>query len=164
MSRGTTENKMLIVCDIDGTLADFRPRFKEAGAMPPRCQRKSLQLWLDRLQPVARLKKDPPISPTIAIIKALVRQKCNTLLYLTGRSERYRRATRYWLRKNRCPSAPLHMRTNNDWRSARDYKFAKMKELCAGHDNVIIFDDDGDGDCKKMYAKNGWLYYQVNLP
>jgi len=156
--------KILIVCDVDGTLADFRPRFKEAGAMPSRGQRKALQLWLDRLQPVARLKKDPPIRPTIDIITALAKIQGNRLVYLTGRSEKYRRATRYWLSKNRCPKAPLYMRKNDDWRPAQAYKFKKMKELCAGHENVIVFDDDGDGDCRRMYAKNGWIHYQVNLP
>lgn len=155
---------MLIICDLDGTICDLRGREKKAGTMPPRRQKKAFQMYLDILQPITCLRKDPPITPVLETIKALAKIKGNRLVYLTGRAEKYRKATQYWLRKNKCPRAPLIMRSNNDWRAAKDYKFEEMKKLVEKNETVLVFDDDPDGDCTKMYAKNGWYHLLPRLP
>lgn len=156
---------MLLVLDIDGTLADIRPRLKKAGKMPSRKNKKEMQKWIDKLQPVKALSKDRPIRPMQELANSIRGQMSPvTLVYLTGRSEKYRRVTEEWLQKHGFFPGPLIMRGNNDWRPARLYKEGEMKKIAEQFDsshNVIIIDDDYDGDCSEMYRKNGWLHLKV---
>jgi len=156
---------MLIICDIDGTLADIRPRLKKAGSCPDKKDKAAFQLWLDRLQPEAAMRKDPPIQATIDIIKLLAKKRDTKLVYLTGRSECYRKVTLSWLKKHKCPRALLIMRPNNNWWTAKKYKLSEMKKLVdmKAPQDVVIFDDDGGGDCAAMYRRQGWFHYHVKL-
>lgn len=155
----------LVIFDIDGTLADIRPRSKRAGGMPPRNKRHLFQMWLDRLQTTAHLLTDPPIKQTIALARLLAKQPGVTVQYLTGRSEKYRKATATWLRRSGCPTLELTMRKNDDWRSAVGYKRQEMKRIMKKHrvsgDEVLVIDDDADGDCSLMYSRLGCLHLKV---
>lgn len=155
----------LVIFDIDGTLADIRPRSKRAGGMPPRTKRHLFQMWLDRLQSVAHLLTDPPIPQTVDLLKRLSKQKGLKVEYLTGRSEKYRKATATWLAAKGCPRLPLTMRSNDDWRSAVGYKRQEMKRIIKKHrvqgNEVLVIDDDADGDCSLMYSRLGCLHLKV---
>ncbi len=155
----------LVIFDIDGTLADIRPRSKRAGGMPPRHKRHLFQMWLDRLQTVKHLLADPVIPQTKDLCVLLDKQCFMRCVYLTGRSEKYRKATETWLRLKGLPPLPLTMRKNNDWRSAKGYKLQEMKRLMKKHrvkgDEVLVIDDDADGDCSAMYRRLGCLHLKV---
>ncbi len=155
--------KLLLVIDIDGTLADIRSRSVRAGSMPPREQRHLFQAWLDRLQSIRHLASDKPIPQSIHVIKLLCKSPAVKAVYLTGRSERYRKATLAWLKKQKAPSLPLHMRALEDWRPAAEYKKEKMLEVTQGYkpNQVLVLDDDGDGDCSAMYTSLGYTHYKV---
>lgn len=157
--------RLLLVIDIDGTLADLSRRSKRAGNMPPREKRHLFQMWLDRLQTTAHLLADRPIAQTVFLARVLAKTPGVTALYLTGRSEKYRAATALWLRRVNAPPLPLTMRKNDDWRSAKGYKREEMKRLMKKHrvkgDEVLVIDDDADGDCSLMYSRLGVLHLKV---
>jgi hypothetical protein len=64
------------------------------------------------------------------------------IMYLTGRPEWCRRDTVKWLAQHDLPSAPLHMRPDDDHRPARFYKLEIAQSLAADHEIVEIIDDD----------------------
>lgn len=158
---------MVVFVDIDGTLADWRPRSKKAGRMPDyKNNKKQFQMWLDVLQPTSKVLKDPPIKGTIKTIQALAYQG-HHIIYLTGREEHLRRVTREWLENHSCPSGALYMRPAADrWKSPKKYKEAVMLQVLKDYNKdtvVIVFDDDGSGDCSKMYQKHKWTHLKVIL-
>lgn len=155
--------KMLIVVDIDGTLADIRERSNRAGTMPPRGQRHLFQAWLDRLQSVKHLSSDPALPQVLFTVKALVKSQGVSAVYVTGRSEKYRKATVAWLKKQKAPNLQLHMRAIEDWRPAVEYKKEKMLEVAKNYkpNEVLVFDDDGDGDCSAMYTSLGYTHLKI---
>lgn len=151
---------MLVVCDIDGTLADIERRVKNAGMRPPRWMTRAFQMWLDKLQKPEEMLADPLIVEVRDCIVAL--SKVHKLVYLTGRSNSYRKVTRRWLRTNDCPQAPLFMRETGNWQAAWKYKEIAMKKLARKYGNkILVIDDDGDGDCHAMYVRNGWRHLKV---
>lgn len=152
---------MLIVCDIDMTLADARKRLQKAGKMPHRERKATFQRWLDTLQADSALLNDAPIRSMLLLVKQLGPK--NKIIYLTGRSSHYRIVTEQWLKRSRAPKGPLVMRAENDWRSARDYKESAIKKLKLGgrEGELIAIDDDSEGDCSSMYTKHGFVHMKV---
>lgn len=155
---------MLVLVDIDLTIADARERLEKAGLMPHRDEKAHFQRWLDTLQSDENLLQDKVIYPVKHVIEAL-NDFC-TIVYLTGRSEMYREATQKWLDKNSMPFGPLHMRGKDDWRSARDYKQSVVEELKRLYeiDGGVAIDDDSEGDCGSMYQEQGFVHLKVFLP
>lgn len=156
----------LLICDIDGTIADIRGRLQKAGNQPNRKNKRAFQLWLDRLQNDRILLKDRAIAPVLELLPALLKGSPTIAYYLTGRAERYRKVTQRWLNKNKCPRLDLLMRPDGNWQSARAFKQTIIRDLCEKYSTkeVICLDDDGAGDCTAMYAKNGWTLLKVCLP
>jgi len=75
---------MLIICDIDGTVANCSHRI---SLIPD---------W-DAFH--EGMKDDPPIKPVIALVRALLMAETPIgLFFLTGRPEKYRFATKVWIR------------------------------------------------------------------
>jgi FMN phosphatase YigB (HAD superfamily) len=157
---------MLVIFDIDGTLACIKKRLELAGDAPDRNDRKAFQAWLDRLQDPEILKQDKKIEHVCAIAWALT-QSGHSLVYLTGRSRQYREVTRDWLNTH-CPIAPLFMRPENDRRPAALYKEEQIKKILADYGvepgKVLTIDDDYDGDCSAMYLRLGIVHLKVYSP
>lgn len=156
--------ELLAIFDIDGTLADFSRRMKEAGDAPPRHHRRKFQQWLDGLQGGDKLLHDDVIVETFLLAEALSKSESVRICYLTGRSESNREMTQAWLKKHGFPSAQLFMRAKNDFRSAAGYKEEKTKEAIRtlGHKGrVLIVDDDHSGDCNEVYVEHGWCHLKV---
>lgn len=155
---------MLIIVDIDLTLADARERIARAGKMPLRTKKAHFQKWLDSLQSAEDLLGDEPLTPLVNLIETLEATRGYKVVYLTGRSEIYRDTTQTWLRnKTFLPPGPLFMRKRGDWRSARDYKEARLLEIqdLLGLKGGIAIDDDSEGDCSAMYIKHGFVHLKV---
>jgi hypothetical protein len=55
------------------------------------------------------------------------------------------------------------MRSNNDWRSAGEYKESKIKKVLKLYkaDYVLAIDDDYDGDTAAVYKKYGIVHLKV---
>src|SRR5271165_6977709 len=121
---------MLVVVDIDGTIADHSDRLRNAGGpFKDRDDPKAFQAWLNVLQPFGKCEADPVIESTRLAVWSLASGVCgqpNDVVFVTGRSEILRAETDRWLRKNSFPEGSLVMRAANDFRSAHDYKKEAM--------------------------------------
>lgn len=154
---------MLIFCDIDNTVADISERETKAGKCPSKKDKRAYQLWLDNLQDPKDIIKDKPIKEVIWALQKWNKIKNVRIIYLTSRSNKLRRVTQRWLDKYKCPKAKVYMRSNNDYSSSAQYKGPVMQELIKkykGH-QILILDDDGEGNCSKMYKRNGWCHWKV---
>lgn len=153
---------MLIICDIDGTIANFEKRAKKAGTAPSREDRPAFQAWLDRVQNNKTLAKDEPISEVVNCVNAL-HESGYKIVFLTGRSDIFRNVTMRWLMQNTNITSPiLHMRTDGDWRSAAHYKESKIRAILKEHKgSILAIDDDYDNDTTHVYAKYGIKHLKV---
>lgn len=154
-------SSLLIICDIDLTIADARHRFEKAGKMPSKKSRKVYQRWLDRLQTDESLFADPVIEATKKLLRSMSRE--SEIVYLTGRDGKFRAVTKDWLNVNEFPDGVLLMRAGDDYRSARDFKEQQVKNIKGYYHGSIILalDDDKDGDCSAMYLKHGITHLKV---
>lgn len=86
------------------------------------------------------------------------------IVFLTGRSEKYRDVTERWLSDKCHINAPhLIMRDNEDWRSAAEYKDSQIKKLLKLYtpQYVLAVDDDYDGDTAAVYKSYGIVHLKV---
>jgi len=153
---------MLVVCDIDGTLADIVERQKRAGEAPDKKNKRKFQNWLNRLQPVELLAKDRPIVCMRELLYALADN--HKLVYLTGREEKYREVTDGWLSTLHFPPAPLKMRPSKDNELETNLlKERVMLELAIEFQDftILVVDDDVEGVCEPMYRKHGWTHLKA---
>lgn len=147
---------MLVVVDIDGTIADWTERASKAGHQPNRENQHEFQEWLNRLQSDEELIKDSPV-PAMQLLLNSLYYVGDRIVYLTGRCAKYYDVTSKWLVRNNFPTGMLLMRENNDWRSAKDYKayqIAQITEICGRMPDLVI-DDDHENDCSTMYRSSG---------
>lgn len=117
------------VFDIDGTVADCRHRIHHATAEPPD--------W-DAFFAGSDLDRPFPQGVTLALKYAAH----GHLIWLTGRPEKYRRATVAWLQAFGLPATRLYMRPINDLRPAPIFKAEYLTHLAVQHDVVVVVDDD----------------------
>lgn len=152
---------MLLIVDIDGTLADIVPRMNKAGTPPDRRDKHAFQNWLDVLQDEDDLINDPPISEVIALVHTMKRAG-HQIVYLTGRAEKYRNTTQAWLKRYGL-FGKLFMRSNEDWRSAHDYKEYMLKGILSEYapDICLAIDDDYDDDVTHAYSRLGIQHLKV---
>ncbi len=153
---------LLVIVDVDGTIADLGPRLKAAGMEPDRTDKKVFQEWLDKVQNYDTLAEDRPIKGMRRIAIAL--DDHAVMIYLTGRSEKFRAVTEAWLDKHSFPAGELIMRKNNDWRSAARYKRQAIQSILKGYPEiteVVAIDDDGAGDCEDVYNDLGITHLKV---
>jgi hypothetical protein len=157
---------MIIVCDLDGTVAnnDHRQIHVQEG-MP----RKD---W-DKFYDPALIKDDLPFQDAQAFFDRASRIDGIHIVFLTGRPERTRGVTAWWLyahyRINIIPEdraanfllspaigmAQLIMRGDNDWRNANLYKKGRVEQLSRirpGEPFVFI---DDDTRCYETYWRYG---------
>jgi FMN phosphatase YigB (HAD superfamily) len=133
---------MLVIVDIDGTIADWKPREQAAGSDPGRADIEAYKAYISRLMDTEELARDRPVSGMVETVKAFAFQPNTTLLYLTGRSEIYRNVTEEWLALHNFPPGMLHMRDKNDWRPAPLYKEAVIREESAKHKTIVALEDE----------------------
>lgn len=153
---------MLVICDIDGTIADIVERQKRAGQAPDKKNKRKFQNWLNKLQPVELLAKDRPIVGMRELLHALADN--HKLVYVTGRSEKYRKVTDKWLADLHFPAAPLKMRPDKDDETATDQlKERVMLDLAIEYQDfvILVLDDDVEGVCEAMYRKHGWTHLKA---
>jgi hypothetical protein len=123
------DSRPLAVVDIDGVVADVRHRLPFIEGRP--------RQW-DRF--FAAAADDPPLPEGVALVRELAAD--HDVLWLTGRPERTRRATRAWLAAQGLPTEPLVMRPNRDFRPARVTKRDELRRLRADREIALVVDDD----------------------
>lgn len=135
-----------IICDIDGTVADCSHRLHH------------LPNW-DAF--FADCEQDLPMNDTIDIILQL--RKSHHIIFVSGRPEKYRVATRNWLLANRMDfNWTLHMRPDGEHCSDVLFKQRVLTQLQSEFEVEIkgVFDDRPS--VIKMWRDNGLTCYQVN--
>jgi hypothetical protein len=128
----------LAVIDLDGTVADVRHRLHHLQRRPKN--------WAAFF---AGIPEDQPLAEGLAVARTLAAD--HQLVYLTGRPERYRRATEEWLRRYELPAGRLMMRRDSDRRPARVAKLALLRSL-AGQGHIAVFVDDDPDVCAAARA------------
>ena len=107
--------KLNIVCDLDGTLADCDHRL-------PYIIGREEKDWEGYF---TYQERDMPITPIIKLLKLAG----GHVTVLTGRPERYRKVSTEWLKRHEIPFDTLTMRKNSDRRPNHIYKGLVLKQL-----------------------------------
>lgn len=130
-----------MVVDIDGVLADVRPRLRHLAG--PRKD------WASFF---AAVSDDVALPDGVSLVREMAAR--HEIIYLTGRPEQTRRATEGWLARNDLPTGRLIMRRIRDHRPASVVK----PELLAGLGRrVALVIDDDPAVCDALEA----LHYPV---
>lgn len=132
--------KKIILCDIDGTIAnnDHRQHFLEG--------KKDWDGFF------SELIKDEPIFPIIN--KVIEEHEAGKdIIFLTGRPERYRYSTLLWLKEYFQFEFKLLMRMDNDQRN----KLIVKTEIFKNHIDISLVDYiiDNDQDLIDMWCERG---------
>ena len=124
-------DKKIILCDIDGTVANnnHRQHFLEG--------KKDWDGFF------SELINDEPIIKIIEKINAY-HDAGKNIIFLTGRPEKYRYSTTLWLKENFDFEFKLLMRKNNDYRNKLEVKEEIFNENFLSNDIEYIFDNDID--------------------
>lgn len=158
---------MIVFMDIDGTLADMRWRIEKAGTEPQKHNHKH-KLWLRKIQNNKTLMQDQPIRAMQELCLSIHGGYCQ-LVYLTGRSEIYRKVTEEWLKQWGFPRARVLMRPRNNRKSNGKLKEGIIKNytpvmgegLTHYYDDVLVIDDDAHGDIEEACKRNGWTFLKA---
>jgi hypothetical protein len=153
--------KKVIICDIDGTIADVRHRLPyiqdEDGS------KRSKPDW-----PAfhAACVDDPPFDDVIRIANTLKEgwpgagyDPLDTYI-LSGRNDSVRAETEAWLDKHFGHYTNLHMRKANDRRPDHIIKLEMVRELGLTPDKVLCIFDDRQS-VVDMWRENGYRCLQV---
>jgi hypothetical protein len=155
---------MILILDIDMTLADGSKRLAAAGAEPDKADKPAYDAWLAKAQAPGTLLHDPIVDEMKDLVLQLAANKQNEIHYITSRSEKHRLETFAWLTVNGFPPEPLWMRGDADYRQAAAYKAEVMGKIIPAakeHVSVVFLDDDPE--IAELCQRNGWLHLQPNL-
>lgn len=144
---------MVIICDIDGTIADHTHRIDYVTKHKP----KNWDAYYGGMM------EDPPIPGALTHLKRIIELSSPHFYFMTGRPERYRYATTEWIYRHfgvTCrkpggiPGVLLYMRSDQDYRASSVYKEELPKYLVEVLKTPVLFLDD-DLRNEEMYRKYG---------
>jgi len=136
---------MSVIVDIDGTIADNTHRQSVLEADPKDWDSFFLECHLDL-----------PIEPVVEIVQAL--DKLHAILIVTGRSEKYRELTKFWLKKHDIPYDELYMRKEGDYRPDHEIKEEILIEIRKFYQPMLAIDDRQT--VVDMWRRNGLVCLQ----
>lgn len=117
------------VVDIDGVVADVRHRLHHVELRP--------RNWAAFF---ASAESDALLSEGAAVVRWLAAD--HTIVYLTGRPERFRSQTEAWLGRHGLPDGELIMRQDGDRRPSRLTKIGLLRQLAGRGPVAVLVDDD----------------------
>lgn len=127
---GYTDKKKIVVCDIDGTVADLTHRLQYAKG-----ETKDWKKFF------SLLSGDTPRSEVYRAANELARENDALLVFVSARPEDYRRETVQWLRDNFMLYDNLIMRRKGDKRQDTEVKCDIYNRYLKGYSIVRVFDD-----------------------
>jgi hypothetical protein len=144
--------KMILILDIDGTLADFSHRLKYLK------KKNITQKDMDTFLNSENVKKDSSFLDAKEVLPKLLGHFYATW-FITGRQESLRECTREWLKKHyklNVPNNRLIMRKNGELSTATEYKKKALKGIFGDFLNTsnLVFIDD-DEYVLNLYSKYG---------
>ena len=146
--KGINPEKYYGIFDLDGTLTHLGDREIFAIARE----------W-DEFN--SRGKNDLPQITTTMIAKAWSRAKDCGSIVLTGRSDKWRKDTEYWLQLYHIPYDELIMRPEGNMESDYIFKRSVVHELQSNGIRIIFAFDDRES-CIKMYREEGITCFPVD--
>lgn len=152
---------MVVVVDMDATLANASARYARAGMEPAREDKDAYLAWLTRVQSEATLRMDKPNAGVLEMIQMLANAGA-IITYVTAREEIYREVTAQWLWNVQAPRGGLHMRARGDYRSMPEVKKEKLRMILDEYPEhqVVALDDDPRGEAASMYAALGINHFK----
>jgi hypothetical protein len=137
-----TDRPTIAVLDVDGVIADVRHRLHHVERSPK-----------DWTAFFGAMDSDGVLPEGLATARRLV-SLGHDIVYLTGRSEAYRRTTLDWMERHDLPAGRLVMRGDSDRRPARVFKPQALRRL-AEHATVVAVVDDDD-TVVAVLRRDGW--------
>ena len=156
-----TNDKKIIIFDLDGTLALIDKRRAVAGVTPGAPQASNPQMNWDEFLNPKNIDLDEPNLPVITMAQLLHSQGSRIIIF-SGRSARTQDATIDWLNKHNVPYHDLHMRpTDRHWHYMADNKIKQhwLDTLVDKDDVFAVFDDRQQ--VVDMWRQNGLTCFQV---
>lgn len=142
---------MLIIFDIDGTLANIDHRVKYVKSKPKNWDAFDAGIPNDK------------VNPHVAEVFFSLRDANHDIVFATGRSERSRDATVAWLKKNGfwLISSHLYMRKDGDYRGDDIVKKEILDQITSawGRKPDMVFDDRPR--VVRMWRENGVFVFNV---
>lgn len=147
-----------VICDIDGTLSDCSERRNL-------CMKDGSINWDCFFDP-ENIKKDKQVDAVAAVVKQMILSK-HTVLFLTGREEKWREPTRDFIYEavgETVGGAILYMRKDGDYRSDVEVKkelfdMALSQWRITKEDILFVLDDRNS--VVKMWREMGLTCFQV---
>jgi predicted kinase len=140
------DDKPIVLCDIDGTLADLRHRRHYLQG--------ETKDWKGFF---AAMTADLPIWPVIKWVNALAQDYY--VFLVSGRPLDYQDETMAWLEAYEVKYHRLFMRNSGDKRPDVDVKAVMLQDL--PKDRILFVIDDRPSVCIKVWRANGIPCYQV---
>lgn len=152
--------KLLVICDLDGTIVDISNRAAAAGREPSRTDKETYTDWV---KVVTRDLANLPVNLGVLNAVSAMYRGGAEVVYLTSREESHRTASQTWLNKYGAPGGELVMRGYDDWRSTADFKGGALKGILATRGNVaaVAVDDDASEELTDVYLKLGISHLKV---
>lgn len=152
--------KTLFVFDIDATILDVSKRYLKAGMEPDRVVNpEEHQKWVKRV--VGNSTIELPVKGMVDMVSALSSQD---LIFLTSRSESYRKVTTENLRfvlPIQFKPYQLIMREVTDNRPYSEYKEHTLTKYAQDYSAIVVFDDDPEGKLQEVCKKHGWTFFKA---
>lgn len=123
------------IWDLDGTLANCDWRKDFAARAHASQQATDRDFYWDEFH---RRCKDDSLYEAEAHLLRAWSQAGHSLIYLTGRSDRYRAETRHWLQRHALPEGHLLMRPHGSNAPSTEYK---MRQLAVIREHIMQPDD-----------------------
>ncbi len=124
-----TDDRGLVLLDVDGVVADVSHRVPHLRARPR-----------DWGAFFAAMADDPLLEEGKAVAQRAARD--HDLAWITGRPARYADVTARWLATHGLPAGPVHHRRDGDRRPADAFKLSTVRRLARTRRVVLVVDDD----------------------
>jgi len=149
---------MLLVVDVDCTIANGAARVAKAGPEPSRDDKEAYVKWVETVN--SGVESDLPVPGMKTLLESLAGSRA-IILYLTSREEKLRNVTKHWLFEHGFPSAPLFMRPNDCWMSTAELKEIAISLFKQGQTEVVVLDDDEHGTIEEMCKRRGFTFLKA---
>lgn len=149
---------MLIVVDIDGTVADGTKRFHKAGPEPDRSNRDDYDRWVHIVN--TGIENDSVVWNMKEFVNTFSLASYHKVVFLTSREEKLRSITNTWLSKNGFSNYSLVMRPTGCYDDTATLKERAIQFLAEGLP-VIVVDDDEPGTLETVCKNHGWTFLKA---
>jgi hypothetical protein len=151
----------LFILDIDGTIADFGRRLKEAGPEPSRQDKAAYEKWVNLIN--RGMEDDTPVEGMQSLARGIIFLDTNEVVYLTGREEKHRKITEDWLERYKFHGKELVMRPDDNYQETHEFKEDAIDDMIVNFrpDAVVVIDDDQSGELEKVCKRRGWTFLKA---